>query len=146
MPYNTATGVFTPVNGAENAFPGEVIASATWNAIFTDIANALTQLGQGQITYLPRSITVAGNATIATNDRLVLIQANVGTLSLPSAATKLNAVTIIGNSVGIFSSHNMIVNAAGAEKIDNLTGFTLTTDYQSITLLPLTGGGWVQQA
>lgn len=28
---------FTPPNGAINAFPGEVIASATWNAIFTDI-------------------------------------------------------------------------------------------------------------
>ena len=48
IPYNHLTGVYTPPNGAENAFPGEVIASATWNSIFTDLSGALTFLGQQQ--------------------------------------------------------------------------------------------------
>jgi hypothetical protein len=143
MPFNSATGVYTPPNGAENAFPGEVIASATWNAIFTDISNALTQLGQQQITFLPRSVTAPGNISINVGDRIVLIQANVGTITLPASATKLNPVTIVGNASGIFSTHNALINPNGAEKIDGLSSVTLQSDYQSITLLPLVSGGWV---
>lgn len=45
MPFDSS-GVYTPPNGSENAFPGQVIASATWNAIFTDIADAITALAQ----------------------------------------------------------------------------------------------------
>jgi len=45
MPFNSS-GVYTPASGATTAFPGQVIASATWNAIFTDISNALTDLAQ----------------------------------------------------------------------------------------------------
>lgn len=41
MPFN-ADGSFSEVNGATNAFAGQTIASATWNAIFTDLATALT--------------------------------------------------------------------------------------------------------
>ena len=41
-----SNGVYTPATGAENAYPGKVIASATWNAVFSDIANALTDLAQ----------------------------------------------------------------------------------------------------
>jgi hypothetical protein len=143
MPFNPSTGVYTPPNGAENAFPGEVIASATWNAIFTDISTALTQLGQQQITFLPRSVTVPGNISIATTDRVVLIQANVGTITLPASATKLNPVTIVGNASGIFGTHNALITPNGSEKIDGLNNMTLANDYQSITLLPLASGGWV---
>jgi len=143
MPFNPSTGVYTPPNGAENAFPGEIIASATWNAIFTDIATALTQVGQQQVTQLPRSVTVPGNISIATTDRIVLIQANVGTITLPASATKLNPVTIVGNAAGIFSTYNALINPNGAEKIDGLNNLTLSGDYQSITLLPLASGGWV---
>ena len=39
------TGIYTPPTGAEDATPGTVIRSATWNTVFTDIAAALTQLG-----------------------------------------------------------------------------------------------------
>lgn len=38
-------GVYTPPTGAENAFAGKTIASATWNAIFIDIASALSTCG-----------------------------------------------------------------------------------------------------
>lgn len=43
MPYSL--GVYTPVAGAETAFAGQVIASATWNSINTDYATAFGQIG-----------------------------------------------------------------------------------------------------
>ena len=47
MPF--LNGVYTPPDGAEDAVPGEVIRSATWNTIFTDLSNALTQVGTNQV-------------------------------------------------------------------------------------------------
>lgn len=47
MPF--LNGVYTPPDGAEDAVPGEVIRSATWNTIFTDLSNALTQVGTSQV-------------------------------------------------------------------------------------------------
>lgn len=40
-------GIYTPPTGAEDAAPGQVIRSATWNTIFIDMAAALTDIGQG---------------------------------------------------------------------------------------------------
>lgn len=42
MPFNGIT--YTPPTGAENAAPGQVVQSAVWDAIFTDISAALTQV------------------------------------------------------------------------------------------------------
>lgn len=42
MPFQGNT--FVPVSGSETAAPGQVLQSATWNAIFTDMAAAFTQL------------------------------------------------------------------------------------------------------
>jgi hypothetical protein len=53
MSFNTSTGAYTAATGATTAAAGNVIRSATWNSIFTDIQTALTQLGQG--TFAPPS-------------------------------------------------------------------------------------------
>lgn len=143
MSFNTATGIYTPPNGATNAFPGQIIASATWNVIFTDISNALTQLGQQQLVYLPRVILTPGTFTVAVNDRIILVEQHVGTIVLPPASTKVNPVTIIGGSSTIFGSNNAILLPNGVETIDGLLSATLTGNYQSITLLPLAGGSWL---
>lgn len=144
MPFNPVTGIYTPPNGAENAFPGEVIASATWNSIFTDISEALTQLGQQQIVYNPRIINTTGTVTVGISDRIILIEANVPNINLPPASTKVNPVTIIGNAAGIFSTASATLTPNGSEKIDGqATNPVLTNDYQSITLLPLSAGGWL---
>jgi hypothetical protein len=42
MPFNG--NQFVPIAGSETAAPGTVLQSATWNAIFTDMAAAFTQL------------------------------------------------------------------------------------------------------
>lgn len=145
MPFNPSTGVFTPPNGAENAFPGQVIASATWNAVFTDISNALTQLGQQQIVFNPRIIGSPGNITVGVNDRIILIEASVPSIILPAAATKVNPVTIIGGGSTIFGSNTAILIPSGGELISGLSRTTLVSNYQSITLLPLAAGGWLME-
>jgi hypothetical protein len=142
MPFDS-TGVYTPASGALSAAPGQVIASATWNAIFTDISNALTRLGQNQLIQGPRIVNGAGGITINVVDTTVFIQASVPTISLPAAATKPSPVTIVGNAAGIFSAHNSIIDPNGAETIDGLSTVTLTVDYQTVTLIPLATGGWV---
>jgi len=142
MPFDS-TGTYTPASGALSAAPGQIIASATWNAIFTDLSAALTRLGQNQIIQSPRIINGAGNITINVVDTVVLIQASAPIINLPAAATKPSPVTIIGNAAGIFSSNNSVLTPNGAEKIDGLSTVTLTTDYQVVTLVPLAAGGWV---
>ncbi len=142
MPYDN-TGTFSPVLGAENAVPGKIIASATWNAIFTDIALALTQLGQGQLVNIPRKIVASGDITVGNTDNLILIQASVANINLPLAANKTSPVTIIGNATGIFGSHPSSVKPNGTETIDGVNLPTvLNQNYGSITLFPVTGG-WV---
>jgi hypothetical protein len=42
MPFSG--NLYTPPNGATNAAPGQVLQSAVWDAIFTDLASALTTL------------------------------------------------------------------------------------------------------
>ncbi len=52
MPYQN--GIYTPPTGAENAQPGGVIRSATWNTIFTDMSNALTGIGKVAVEFVMR--------------------------------------------------------------------------------------------
>lgn len=60
---------FTPPNGATNAFPGEIIASATWNAVFTDIyANLNTLLGRSTGGPPQGRLTLTSGTPIMTTD------------------------------------------------------------------------------
>lgn len=90
MPYDSS-GTFTPVDGAENAFPGKVIASATWNAIFTDISAALTLLGQLILT-VGTVKTTAGPFTITTETFVILNKGSPSAtaITLPLVASRNN--------------------------------------------------------
>ena len=56
----SAAGVYTQVSGAVTAAAGQVIQSAVWNNIHTDLGNALTSLGSGLINQpMPRNILSA---------------------------------------------------------------------------------------
>lgn len=143
MPFDLTTGIYTPPAGATTAAPGQIIASAVWNAIFSDIATALTELAQQIVQYNPRIISAPGDIAVAVTDRLILIGAAVGNINLPASATKDGPVTIIGNAAGIFSANNSTLVPNGTEKINGLAvNPVLANDYQSITLLPLAAGGW----
>lgn len=138
-------GVYTPPLGAENAVPGAVIRSATWNAIFTDIATALTQLAQQQIINPPTAVNNVSGYTSLTTDTLILVTGNTPGITLVDSTTKSSPVTIVGAATGIFSTYNTTLLTTNSQTIDGLASGTvvLTTDYQSITLVPLVSGGWV---
>ncbi len=141
MPFD-AFGVFTNVAGATTAQAGDVIRSATWDNIHTDYAQAFTQLGQQSI-QAPRYVTAAGNVQVTVNDSVVVIQAAAAIINLPAGATRTAPVTIVGGAVGIFSASNSVITPVGGDTISGLATVTLTSDYQSITLLPLTAGGYL---
>ncbi len=149
MPYDSL-GVYTPPDGAENAFPGKVIASAAWNAIFTDIAAALTLLGQGGGALTEPTIkTAAGPFTITTETYIALNKAapSATGFTLPAVATRANqplrVVDWAGNAGDITFTPN------GAETIDGLATWVVTSTGGhglggSITLAPsVTLNGWV---
>lgn len=57
-----ATGVYTPAAGALTAAPGGIIKSSVWNAIFTDMTAAFTQVAQSR--FLLNTLTAAASATL----------------------------------------------------------------------------------
>jgi hypothetical protein len=138
MPFGPG-GTYTPPIGAENAFAGKIIASATWNSIFIDMALALSQLGYGSGVHT----AAAGSFSVLTTDRLVLVTASAPTITLPAASAMTYPVMIVGAAAGVFSSTSSLVIPAGSDKINNLTtNPTLFQDYQAIELTPVSGG-WV---
>ena len=143
MPFDN-TGLYTPTSGALTAAASQVISSAVWNAIFTDISAALTQLARGQQPQTARIITSPGNITVTSTDQIIIVQVSVPNINLPTSVGRTARLTILGNAAGIFSSNNSLIVPNGSEKIDGLNNVTLTVDYQSIVLLPLAAGGWIQ--
>lgn len=115
--------MFTPVNGAINAFPGEVIASATWNSINSDYATALTFLGQQQT-----PVALTDGATI-TFDMSTLVNAFV---TLGGNRTLGNPTNPIVGQTGLI---RIIQDATGSRtlalgsswKTQGGTGLALTT-------------------
>lgn len=142
MPFNSG-GVYTPPNGAENAFPGQVIASATWNSIHTDMSTALTSLGEQNYTNVPRVISSAGNNTVNTTDAYIFIQANVPSLTLPLSSSKPFPVKIMGASAGIFGSDPMVILPTSPDTISGQGTLTLNANYQVATFYPLASGGYI---
>ena len=61
MPFSS-TGVYTPAAGALTAVPGAIIKSSVWNAIFTDMTAAFTQVAQSR--FLLNTLTAATSATL----------------------------------------------------------------------------------
>lgn len=141
MPFNSTTGVFTPPDGSENAAPGLVIRSAVWNAIFTDIATALTELAQ-LMAINPRTAS-SGSFSVTTTDTLILVTANAPVITLPACATKVGRVTILGAATGIFSLHNSVLTPQGGETISGESTVTLSIEHQVATLYPLSAGGYI---
>ena len=145
MPFSP-TGIYTPPTGAENAVPGAVIRSATWNSIFTDLATALTQLGEITWVQSPRVINTPGNFTINTTDTAIFVAAHAGTIFVPSATLMQAPVRILGAVSSIFSGNTSILIPSGSDKFSNSATLTLSTTYQVVTLYPIPGtigGGFV---
>lgn len=86
MSFN-ASGTFTTASGSTSAVAGAVIASATWNAIFTDLAAGLTTVGAAAAN------TIKGNDSGST--------ATVEDLTIPEVHAMLQTtnVTVFASAI-----------------------------------------------
>lgn len=148
MPPFADDGVYTPPDGATDAFAGELIRSATWNAIFTDISIALTQLGQGNDVLAPRVITLAGTVTVTDTDLLIVM--NLGspsatTFDLPAVSARNGASLYIFDYPG--NAGPMTFTPTGSDTIMGEASWTVTGVGTglggSILLIPVQGVGWL---
>jgi len=147
MPFNP-DGSFSPVAGAVDAFPGQVIASATWNSINEDYDTALTLLGQGGLAVAPRVITISGTVTVADTD--LVIAMNLGspsaiTFDLPAVAGRSSAALYVFDFAG--NAGPMTFTPHGVETIMGLASWSATGSGAglggSVLLIPVTGLGWL---
>lgn len=137
MPFG-AGGVYTPPSGATSAVAGDIIRSATWNSIHSDLSTAINILSWGT-----RRTVSTGSFSVAVGDAFILVTASAPTITLPLASTKTCPVLIVGGAAGIFSVSNSVVTPTAPDTISGLATITLTTDFQIIELIPLTSGGYI---
>ncbi len=102
MPFNTTSWVYSPAVGATNAAPGQLIQSAIWDGIFTDLSGALNQLGALNVN--PQIFQTAGATTYVASTNLVfaVVEAmgggGVGLGELPKIT--LGACVVVGAVLG----------------------------------------------
>lgn len=153
---------YTPPSGAENAAAGQIVQSAVWNAIHTDIASALTQLMSQLVTLntnrnilwmnggfeiwqqgagASASIAVAASTTSYTADRWYL-------------TTGANQASVVSAQSGLSSQSQLCArvlrNAAQTGTTAMTFGYPLDTDelYRirgkkiSLSFLVSTGANW----
>ena len=143
MPFNVTTGLYAPPAGATNATTGQVIQSAVWNTVHTDISNALTGLCQGTVPILAEmalqnaigrngsfdvwqrgaggsaSITITGAATVYTADGWYFVS-NANQTVVASAQAALS----VGSRVSAQFQRNSGSTGTGTFTL----GFPLDTD------------------
>jgi hypothetical protein len=136
-------GVYSPAAGALSAAPGQVIRSATWNSIFTDLATlGLTPLGKVTwSTNQPRTVA-SGSFTVLTTDVAVFVSGSSPSIYLPAASLVTSPFAILGASGTVFGSANAKVIASGADTLSGVGTLTLSTNYMVAYFYPV-GGGYV---
>jgi hypothetical protein len=148
MPFDPSTGIYTPPTGAENAAPGQVIRSAIWNTIFTDIATALTAVGQRETIQIPTQPGF-GSFTVSAATSVLQIGFSVPTLFLQPASLMTGPLKVMGTAASIFGTNTTVIIASGSDKISGQGTLTLNANFQVATFYPIyagsmpTGGGYV---
>lgn len=144
MPYNSA-GVYTPPTGAENAAPAQIIRSATWNTIFTDLSAALTSVGAHAAWLSTPTTITSGPYTVLPSDTVVLCKGSIGTISLPLSSTKAPGFTwIMGAASTVFGSAGAVVVPTSPDTVNGAATLTLSSNFQVATLYALSTGGYIK--
>lgn len=141
MPFNSA-GVYTPPAGAESAAPGDVIRSATWNSIFTDLSTALTSLGL-QL-YGATSVTVATYNPLVTDATLLVNRAGAVSVVMPLASARAGNPLLIKDISGAASTNPITITFTGGESVEGLTTVVINNRYGSFKLYPLAAGNYYE--
>lgn len=139
MPFNSL-GVYTPTAGATTAAPGDVIRSAIWNAIFTDLSSALTLLGE-QL-YGATSVIATPYVPVATDSLLQVDVAGAVVINLPTGASRNGYPLKIKDISGAANANNITINKNGTDTIEGLTAITIDVAYGGFSLIP-TATGWI---
>jgi hypothetical protein len=139
MPF-AATGVYTPASGATDAAPGDLIRSATWDAIFVDIAAALTLLGR-QL-YGSTAVTSTPYIPVAADALLLVNRAGVVAVNLPAASSRSGYPLMVKDASGAAQTNNITITPNGVETIEGLASLVIDTAYGGFWLFPITNG-WV---
>ena len=136
MPFNG--NQFVPVAGAESASPGAILQSAVWNAIFTDMAAAFTQLATQANTTPTWSNILAPNGGFAIWQRNVQFSLGASTTAYTVdrwyMTTGANQATVVAQATGLTAAappnHAVkITRTAGQTGITAYTfGYPLTAD------------------
>lgn len=138
MPFSGNT--YTPPTGAESAAPGQVLQSATWNAIFTDLAAALTLLATQANTTPTWSNIMAPNGGFAVWQRGAGLTASIAVAASTTAYTAdrwylatgaLQACTVsaqVGLTAAVQPAHaGKVQRTAGQTGITSITfGYPFT--------------------
>jgi hypothetical protein len=143
LPFVVSTGVYTAEPGATDAVPGEVIRSATWNTIFSDLSTALTQIGQSQVPTIQNQQASLGQTIITLLRRGVNFNAATTDTSIPvllpsgftyyfaNAARIINTgstPTLTTATCGVFTSPG----GAGSTIVAAGTSITITSNTPNV--------------
>jgi hypothetical protein len=139
MSFNSG-GVYTPASGATTAAPGQVIQSAVWNSIFTDLSSALTLLGQQLYGTTP--LTAATYTPVAADSFILVNYAGAVTISLPAISARGGYPLAIKDISGVAQTNNITINPNGSDTIESLTTLVIKSAWGGYTLYPTTSG-WV---
>lgn len=142
MPFNSA-GVYTPATGATTAAPGNVIKSAIWNGIFTDLSSALTLLGQ-QI-YNVTDVTATPYDPTLTDTILFVNFNSAVSIVLPLASTRIGYPLVVKDISGAAATggHNITITAHSGDTIEGSGSTVISTNYGHVKLYPISGEWYI---
>lgn len=122
--------LYTPPAAAENAFSGKTIASADWNAIFTDIQAGINSVVQGLQTTsgkLFAKTTVIFSVSVTDFTFAVPIPTSMGFSRYQIDAIKISGAnaTLNGSTVALFTAAG-----GGGTQVMTSTATTVTTSLE----------------
>jgi hypothetical protein len=106
------------------------------------------QISGGSTGARAQRVTTASPIVVGASDQI--INCNIptaATCTLPSSASRAG-FPVTFKDLGQAAAHNIVISAAGSEKIDGLASVTMGMNYQAITLVPFNDGtntGWATQ-
>lgn len=139
MPF-ASNGTYTPATGATTAAPGDIIKSSIWNAIFTDLSDALTLLGE-QL-YKTTSVIATPYVPVAADSFLLVNFAGAVAINLPTAASRNGFPLAIKDISGAAHTNNITINRNSTDTIEGATSIVIDADWGGWHLYPVTGG-WI---
>jgi hypothetical protein len=117
----------------------------TDNGVGTTFVISLNGPGVAQLVSEPRTVTAAGNVTVADDDLAIYMRQTVAAavdILLPAAADKVGPV-YISDANGVAAANNFRIVPNGAETIVGLSEYLINVDYMSLNLRPVSGVGWL---